>query len=577
MFSVIFSQAPDAIEMKFFSYFLVLILNFCYLKTLVGCSNDEKCQDKRAQDNENSLKFFHSPVDADDVRKVSMTGLGLEAVNRATLESLDKTRTAILDLSINRISEIQNETFQSFQNLRILTLQINNLRHINSTTFGGLMMLEELNLSRNMISDIDRDAFRIMINLHTIDLSENCMFKLPNYLFFRNVRLINIYLKRNYLTALPILMPTQQFVENFNVSENVFTNITSFSQYNKIQSLDLSNNPLAAEEMATGSADVGKDSDSSDDSDERTNYNYLNVKHATDAKYTYNPSSSRSYSTSEMQANMFSGRFENRDRIIDFSPDANWMAMSPARINTASHGATGNSTYNRNLEYLMDNFRPRRMLEEALDSLIKTAIEKKSEDFKVTDMIQVFNTITNFYRSQNRQAFINEMEKIKKNDKDFNVASLVQFLQIEIKSQTRRRTRNTIQQRSQYSPEQLQQLIKAIRVNHLQYFTCRNCSLQSVDFLVKYPELKYVDISSNKIKTVNEELLGKALLNMRYLLVSDNSIASLNFTMLLEHWNDFRVFIANDNPTLNCDLIAQIQYKVAHLNKMFKLEVNKCK
>lgn len=562
--------------MKYFPLVLVLVFSLNNCKTLIEGSPAEECRYKREQENDNSLSLSHPSVDVDDVLKVSMRKHGLKSVNRALFERLDKPRTAILDLSINQISDIENETFQSFRNLRILRLQINNLQHINSTTFGGLMMLEELYLNRNMISDIDRDAFRVMINLHTIDLSENCIFQLPNYLFFRNVRLINIYLKRNYLNALPILMPAQQFVENFNVSENAFTNISSFSQYNKIQSLDLSNNPLVSEEMAAGTADVGKENDSSDESDENANYNYLNVKHETDARYTYNPSVSRSYSNPEMQANMFRGRYGNRDRTIDFSPDANWMATSLARTSTASIVETGNSSYNRNLDYLMDNFRPSRMTEEALESLIKTTIEQKSEDFKVTDMIRVLNKITVFYKTENRQMFRNELEKIRRDDEKFDVTSFVQFLQNTIKRHIPRKTRNAILQRSPYSPEQLEQLIKASRTNHLEYFTCRNCSLQSLDFLVKYPLLKYVDVSNNQINTVNEERLGKALQNMRYLFISNNSIESLNFAVLLENWTDFCALIANDNPALNCDFIAQMQYKVAHLNKMFKLEVNKC-
>ena len=563
--------------MKYFSHFLVLLFSFCNFKTLVEASIQNKCRYKRAQDNENSLKISHTSGYTDDGVKLSMTGLSLDSINRATFETIDKPRTAILDLSINRISEIETETFQSFQNLRILTLQINNLRHLNSTTFGGLMVLEELNLSRNMISDIDRDTFRIMINLHTIDLSENCMFKLPNYLFFRNVHLINIYLMRNYLATLPILMPTQQFVESFNVSENIFSNITSFSQYNKIQSLDISNNPLTPEEMQADSADVVKENASSDDSDENANYNYLNLKHAKDARYIYNPSLDKGRSTSEMQANIFSGRYGNRARVIDYSTEVSSMARSRERINTTSHRATGNSSYNRSLGYLMDNFRPNRMSEEALQSLIITTIKKKTEDFKVTDIIQVFNLFTNLYRDGNRQTFIAEFEKIKKNEEDFDAASLVQLLENEVKSRMTRKIRSaSILQRLQYSPEQLQQLIRTTRTNHLEYFTCRNCSLQSVDFLVKYPLLKYVDVSNNKIKTVNEELFGKALQNMRYLLVSSNLIESLNFTVLLENWTDFRTLIISDNPALNCDLVAQMLYKVAHLNKMFKFEANKC-
>lgn len=574
--------------MKFFSYFLVLAFTFSKLSTSAErLTAAEKCRGRRLDDNENSLhgwRLSHPASGAgvnDDALKVIMTAHSLEAINRTIFESFDKPRTAILDLSINRISEIENEAFRSLPNLRILTLRINNLRRIHSTTFGGLMRLEELDLSRNMISDMDRDAFRIMLNLHTIDLSENCMFQLPNYIFFRNVRLHNIFLKRNHLASLPVLMPTQQFIESFNASENAFTNLTSFSQYNNIQSLDLSNNPLDPEEMSASLADVAKDHDSSDDdeSDENDNNNYLHVKYATDAKYNYIPSSNRSQSPEAVTQH--TGRYSNRRDRIDFSPDMNFIASGRARTNAVSPvREMNNSPFNRNLEFLMDSFRPNRMSEEALESLIKTTMEKKSEDFKVTDMIQVFNPITNFYRNQNRRVFMDEMEKIKRNDENFSVASFLQFLQDLIKNQTTsgsRTLRHTSQKRSQLTPEQLQLLIKATRTNHLEYFTCRNCSLQSVDFLVNYPELKYVDVSSNKIKTVNEEQLGKALPNMRYLLVSDNAIESLNFTIMLRSWSNFRALIVNNNPSLNCDLIAQMQYKAAHLTKMFKLEVNKCK
>lgn len=562
--------------MEFLAHILVLVFSFsCTFQTFAISSGVEKSREQRVQDNENSLSSWGishpSTHHHDSAIRAIMIGRSLASINRTTFESVDKLRTAILDLSINRISEIGEGTFQILPKLRTLKMQTNSLRHINSTTFGGLMMLEELDLSRNMISDVARDAFRIMLNLHTIDLSENCMFQLPNYVFFRNVRLINIYLKQNRLAALPVLMPTQQFVENLNVSGNSFTNMTSFAQFNNIQSLDLSDNPLVAEEMAAGESDVVKEeNDSSTESDEGGNYNYLNIRYATDAKYTYQPHTLLNRTRQPARNPLAEGRrYGNRDRI-DFSPDVNFMAARRARTSTVQPRAT-KSVYSQNLDYLMDVFRPNRMSEEALESLIKTTMEKKSEDFKVTDMIQALNTITHFYRDQDRQTLTAEMDKL--NEK-FDVASLVQFLRDLIKSSTTRLPRSPTQIRSQLTPEQLQQLLKATRTNHMEYFTCRNCSLQSIAFLGKYPELKYVDVSGNKIKTVNEAQLGGS---MRYLVASNNEIESLNFDAMLENWPDFRVLIANNNPALNCDLVEQWQYKVVHLNKLFQLEVNKCK
>lgn len=559
--------------MKFFP--VVLFLFSCNFKIFAVTSKDtsdvEGCRRNKYHDNEAISQSWMSSYTSsnDDVSKARMTGQSLYAIDRTTFQSLNKPRTAILNLSVNRISNIESEVFEGFQNLRILSLHTNNLQHINSSTFSGLMMLEELDLSRNMISDMDRDAFRVMINLHTIDLSENCIFKLPNYVFFRNVRLTNIYAKHNHLAILPILMPTQQFVKNFNISDNHFTNLTSLMSYNNIQSLDISNNPLVPEEMASSSTDVAKENNSSDESDERENY--LNIKFATDAKYSFTTSSNRSRSPATSSQ---SRRYGRRERVNFSSQDVNVVSMRRARMNTPN--SIENSNHNRSLEYLMENFRPERMSEEALESLIKSTMEKESEDFKGADMVQVLHALSDLYWSHDRRAFMSALGKIEaQRGGRLCLAVVAQHLKNILMTHTTEKMRRS--KRSKYTPEQLQRLIKAARTNHLEYFTCRNCSLQSMDFLLNYPELKYIDVTGNRIKIVNEQKLGKALHNIRYLLASDNQIESLNFTSMLALWPDFCALIVNDNPKLNCDLIAGMQYKVAHLNKMFKLEVNKCK
>lgn len=526
--------------MKFILQSSVLILSILNLKCFTESFFLEECKDR----NENSYRVLKLSK-GDMANEESMTRRNLESINIELFHSLDKPRTAILDLSINRISFIANETFRNFHTLRILNLQVNSLQSINATTFSGLMMVEELDLSYNMISILDRDAFRMMLNLHTIELSANCMHQLPNYLFFRNVHLANIYLNHNYLAVLTILMPATQFVENLNVTNNRFTNMTSFAQYNNIQSLDLSDNPLSKEEMATGSTDVVKESDSSNESDE--NDNYLNIKYS----FYHNPS-----------LNIAQSPHGNRGRI-DFSPDVNSIDSNRVRRNME------NFKYNRTLQYLMDIFRPG-LSDEALETLIKTALENNSEDFKVSDMLRIFNLITNFNRNQNVQMFEDEMNKMKET---FDVASFGQYLKslIEKREIPSRKVRSA----PRYSPEQLQQIINNVRTNHLEYFTCRSCSLQSVDFLVRYPELKFVDVSRNEIKTVNGEQL-KACKNIQYLLVSDNEIKSLNFTSLLRYWPALHSLNLLNNP-LSCDLLAQMQHRVSHLDKMFKLEVNKCK
>lgn len=539
----------------------------------------ERCKSQRLFDNENSLKNSPSSediTDSDATSQVKMTQQNLITINYETFSSLDKARTAILDLSINRISEISNATFDSFTNLRILRMHINNMARINGSTFGDLMMLEELILAQNMISDIERDSFSSMKNLHTIDLSANCMFHLPNYIFFRNVHLINIYLNLNHLSTMPLIFPASQNVVNFNATGNHFTNLTAFIRYRNIESLDLSGNPLSADEMRMNivAASVSSES-SSETSDENGDYNYFNTRYATGRKYIYNPT----ISTREPppKRNIFNhdggiGRYS--DDRIDFLPDLDFMSETRTRTNILkseySLDDNGNS-HNSDVQYLMDTFRPNRISEEALESLIKTAMTNMTEAFKVVDMIEIFSVITNFYRSQNHLELNNEMRKLI-NERKLDVASFVQHL----RDVTRMRIVRQSSLNEILSPDELQQHRTNVQTNHLEYFTCRNCSLHSFNFLVKFPELKYVDVSCNKLKSI-DEMIPSQMPYMRYLLASDNEINSLNFTSLIHNWPEFRVLLLNDNIDFRCDLVQEMQYKVAHLNRMFKLEVNKCK
>lgn len=540
-------------------------LGFVLAFSLVLCSIEsfavERCRARRIEDNENSLGSSSLSGNGESSGRATLSRQNLKTLASSNFESFKKSQTAILDVSLNQIASIANGTFRSFFNLRVLSMRFNQLRQINATSFDELMSLEELDLSSNAISEVDRDAFRSLLNLRTIDLSVNCIVRLPNYVFFRNVRLINIHLKRNQLSEVPILMPTQQFVENFNVSGNHFTNITSLLKYNNIQSLDLSDNPLVSEEMKATSADMAREDDHDDSSSSEDPH--LRIKYNTGSKIAYFPSPS---SSSTPRPTPPTGRRGNRDRI-DFSSDVNFVATSRARVNTSG------DEFTRNIDFLTNTFRSHRTSEKALEDFIKSTMEQKPPNIKVTDMIRVLNTISDFYRTQNRQALRDELEAMK-SERRFDVASFLQWLKDLIKSGSTRTARHTNNNRARIAPVQIQQLIRASQINHLEYFTCRNCSLQSMDFLANFPELQSIDVSFNQIKSVNEAKLASSL---RYLFISDNELEALHFESMLVSWPNFRALIANENAKLNCDLIAQMQYKVAHLNRAFRLEVNKCK
>lgn len=579
------SRLSVASEMRFLTKFIQLlkILTICcnyVVVVLVACNEDDSwqqremknCVEMRIRDNENSLNEWENLHSFDISLQLNMTRWNLQSINQTFLKSFDKARTArIFDLSINKISVIENGTFEHFNNVRILIMRVNNLREITSQSFKGLMMLEELYLSENAIFDIERDSFRSMENLHTIDLSENCFFRMRPYIFMRNYRLIDIYLNYNYLDALPILLPSSQFIRNLNVTGNRFTNMTSLMHYTNIQSLDLSENTLISMNITGQMIDtMEKESDGSfissseSEDDDNSNNNKGNMQHRR----------RRAPSSFQHPENPMNRRVNSNidDRLSNPLPDSVGMRYKRAAARTSI-----DSEYNSNIQYLMDIFRPGRISEEAVQSLIKISLnENVSENLKV--MIDV---AIDYYKNQNPYRFRHKISKINDNEEGneiFSVASFVYFLRNSIRSQTISRTSRNVNERLylQLSYQQLEQLYKYSRINQMEYFTCRNCSLHSIDFLVQFAKLKYVDVSNNMIKSVDCKQLV-SLKQLEYLLASDNNIVSLNFTSMLKTWPKLHALNLNNNPELSCDLVRKMQNSAYYLYKVFKLQVNKCK
>lgn len=434
--------------MKFLNFIHLVISTIFF--NYVASGRVESCVEQRVRDNENSLNGWENlhPLFVGDARaQVNMTRRNLQLINQTLFSKISgierRSSIIIVDLSINRISAIENGTFERLHNLRILLLRVNGLEEITASQFKGLMMLEELDLSLNSIHNIERDALHGMERLRKIDLSGNCLFELRPYIFFRNVRLVNIFFNDNFLDTLPVLMPHSQRLEHLNVTANRFTNLTSLIYYNNIQSLDVSHNPLSLSNSM-----IDSDSDSSDSS------------------------------------------------------------------------SSSDDNYTMRMKYNSNN------------------IQRRSRSARISEEAQKAH-------SENGQRKL--MKRSPQNER---------YIQL--------------------TQQQMQQLQEQ-RINRLEYFTCRNCSLSSLDLLVQFPKLKYVDVSSNMIKSVDSTRLA-VLEYMEYLDVSDNiSLESLSLKSLLANWPHFRALILNNNPALKCDLVARMRNIVEHLNKIFKLDVNKCK
>lgn len=446
-----------------------ILLNYVAVEATKSDEQQQHCIAKRTRNNENSWNEWENLHSSLDTRtRANMTQRNLQSINR---ELLAKHSTVIImDLSINRISAIENGTFERFHNLHMLLMRGNSLQEITASQFRGLMMLEELDLSANAIHTLERDALRLMERLRTINLSGNCLFTLRPYIFFRNVRLTNIYLNRNFLDTLPTLMPHSQRIDKLNVTENRFRNLTSLLYYENIVSLDVSHNPLNFKEISNTVTDAEEGSSSTSSSDEDNNYHTIRLNY-------------------HLNENSGGGR-RNR-RSDDFPP-------------------TIDSGRGRN-----NNGEPSRISEALINGSLKES-----------------NLIRN--------------------------------------------TRNSQQQHLRFSSQQVQQLQEFKRINRLEYFTCRNCSLHSLDFLQQFPKLKYVDVRGNMIKSVDGTRLAK-LQHIEYLDVSNNNaLESVSLNALLTAWPRLARLQLNDNRGLKCDLVRRMRTVVDHLNRVFRLDVNVC-
>ena len=109
-----------------------------------------------------------------------------------------------LELQINQITEIKNNTFKPLRNLNNLSLSSNELNEINATTFNGLNELKQLLMYGNKIKNIHQDSLNFMTALETVHLGGNEIEILPKGLLSKNLMLKKVVLYDNRIKSIDI-------------------------------------------------------------------------------------------------------------------------------------------------------------------------------------------------------------------------------------------------------------------------------------------------------------------------------------------------------------------------------------
>ncbi|XP_067008530.2 uncharacterized protein [Anabrus simplex] len=151
----------------------------------------------------------------------------------------------ILDLSYNRIRELNSDSFKRYTNLEILFLDDNLISYIANDTFQPLHYLEVVLLNLNAISQVPTSLFSLPY-LRKVDLSENRLSP-SGFNIFSEAPLTNqvtwLSLSSCHLQSVP---PLHKFahLEHLNISGNSLAqlNILELAPLCNIKDLDLGTN-----------------------------------------------------------------------------------------------------------------------------------------------------------------------------------------------------------------------------------------------------------------------------------------------------------------------------------------------
>lgn len=150
----------------------------------------------------------------------------------------------ILDMSVNRVRVLTNDSLAPYTNLAYLYLRDNFIQEIQEGAFDNLRYLKMLDLSTNGCDILPKSLFRLPY-LQNLYLSKN---RLGDELFERvDVKspLILLQLSKNRLGRIPLLGPVPTLTY-LNVSDNNIGSVSpeDLAPFCSLKKLDLSKNPI---------------------------------------------------------------------------------------------------------------------------------------------------------------------------------------------------------------------------------------------------------------------------------------------------------------------------------------------
>ena len=175
---------------------------------------------------------------------VDMQGNLLDRIEKGVFQSLNMTSIV---LKSNRIKELGSGAFEELPRLRSLDLSDNELNSVKNGAFDQLLSLRKLDLSNNRLTSFKGDFFTTRTRVEELHLSSNLISYLYPNSFIIHRRLKTVDLSHNKLSYFPAeILTTIRSLQKVDLSYNKLQSVetSDFSNMPRLKTLNLAGNEI---------------------------------------------------------------------------------------------------------------------------------------------------------------------------------------------------------------------------------------------------------------------------------------------------------------------------------------------
>ncbi|XP_050511874.1 toll-like receptor 3 [Diabrotica virgifera virgifera] len=180
-----------------------------------------------------------------NIKNISKLVLKHLDIFKLSSDAFNELSLVEINLSNNRLSEINLTVFNWLANLEILDLSFNQISTIKNYSFGGVINLKTLNLSHNNLLTFSYKVFNPKMHpMDTLDLSFN---EITHFTVDIKIKMKSLFLNNNELKEILNLCPN--LFATVSLKDNHLKNLSSTfctSKFNEIASFDVSCNNISS-------------------------------------------------------------------------------------------------------------------------------------------------------------------------------------------------------------------------------------------------------------------------------------------------------------------------------------------